>query len=99
MRLIAGAQLAVHQREAPRLLGQLRRVRVGADLGDLARPAPATTKLPDEQLVAGLLHDGIGLAGQQRLVDLEVRAGQHRRVGDDLLTGAQVDDVVERRAR
>ena len=42
-----------------------------------------------------MLHDGIGLTGEHRLVDLEVRGDQHLRVGCDLLAGAQVDDVVE----
>ena len=58
------------------------------------RPVPATTALPRQHVVAVVLHDGVGLAGQQRLVDLQVLVSQHHTVGDDLRAGAQLDDVV-----
>ena len=48
-----------------------------------------------QHLVADGLHDRVGLAGEQRLVDLEVVADEHLAVGDHLRAGAQLDDVVE----
>ena len=67
-----GAELRVRQREAPRVLGEPHRVGVRA-----RRPSrgtvriPAATNDPDSTLVARALANGIGLARQQRLVDLE----------------------------
>ncbi len=44
---------------------------------------------------ADLLVDGIGLAGQQRLVDLEALGLDDVAVDDDLVAGTEFDDVVE----
>ena len=85
----------MHEREAARLLGQLRGVGVGADLGDLCPRRPGDDEAARQQLVADRLDDRVGLAGEERLVDLEVRAGEHRRVGHDLLPGPQIHHVVE----
>ena len=58
-------------------------------------PLPATTKLPDITLIAGVLRDRVGLAGEQGLVDLEVGLLEHLAVDDDLVAGSEFDDVVE----
>ena len=89
------AQRRVDQREALGLLGQLRRVVVGADLGDPHVPGAGDDGAAGQHLVAGGLDDGVGLAGEQRLVDLQAVLVEHLTVGDDLLAGAQLDDVVE----
>ena len=59
------------------------------------RRCPATTKLPDSTSVADLLVDGIGLAGEQRLVDLEALGLDDLAVDDDLVARTEFDDVVE----
>ena len=59
------AQLAVHERELAGLLGELGRVGVGADLVDLGPAVAGDDEAAGEQLVAGLLDDRIGLAGEQ----------------------------------
>ena len=41
------------------------------------------------------LVDRVGLAGEQRLVDLEAVGGAHDAVGRDLVAGAQLEQVVE----
>jgi hypothetical protein len=87
-------QVAVDEREPPRLLGELRGVGIRPDLGDLCPRVPGDHEAAGEQLVAGVLHHRLGLAGEERLVDLEVRLGQHRRVGDDLLARDEIHHVV-----
>ena len=59
------------------------------------RPGARDHGAAAQHVVAVVLHDRIGLAGQQRLVDLEVVVRQHDAVGHHLRTGAQLDDVVE----
>ena len=46
-------------------------------------------------MVAGLLVDRVGLAGEQRFVDLEGGGRAHDAVGGDLVTAAELDQVVE----
>ena len=46
-------------------------------------------------MIARLLVDGVGLAGEQRLVDLERGGRAHDAVGGDLVTGAELDEIVE----
>ena len=58
-------------------------------------PPPATTKLPDITWSPGCLEDRVGLAGQQRLVDLQAVGLQHLAVDDDLVAGPELDDVAE----
>ena len=56
---------------------------------------PEATKLPDRTSAADLLVDGIGLAGEQRLVDLEPLGLDDSAVDDDLVARTELDDVVE----
>ncbi len=56
---------------------------------------PEETKLPDRTSVADLLVDWVGLAGQQRLVDLEALGLDDAAVDDDLVARSELDDVVE----
>ena len=95
MRLIDGAQLAVHQGEPPRLLGELRRVGVGADLGDLRPPGAGDDEAAREQLVAGLLDDRSASPVSSDSSISRFVGDEHLGVGDDLLPGDEVDDVVE----
>ena len=69
------------KREPSGLLGESCPVCVGPDLGHLRPPGAGDDEAPREQFVAGLLHDRLGLAGEQRLVDLEVRRVEYVRVG------------------
>ena len=76
----AGAQLGVDEREAGRLLGELGRVRLAADLRGGEGAAARDDEAAGHHRVAGLLDDRVGLAGEQRLVDLQaVGLDAHRR--------------------
>ena len=59
------------------------------------RPEPATTKLPGQHRVAGGLVDRVGLAGEQRLVDLETGRGTHDPVDGDLVARLELEQIVE----
>ena len=59
------------------------------------RPEPGDHEAAREHLVADALSIGVGLAGEQRLVDLEAVADAHDAVGRDLVAGAQLEQVVE----
>ena len=75
--------------------GQLARVGVFAHrrgpVGSRARHNEAAREHPR----AGLLFDRLGLAGQQRLVELEPARLDNSAVGHDLVAGAQDDQVVQ----
>ena len=58
------------------------------------RPWPATTIDPDRTWSLGRLRHRIGLAGQQRLVDLEAGRLAHDAVGGQLIAGAKSEQVV-----
>ena len=60
-----------------------------------ASPSPATTTEPGERLIAVALVDGVGLAGQHRLVDLQGAVVHDDGVGGHLVAGTQHEDVVE----
>ncbi len=89
------SELGARERELLRLSGQARHVGIRADLG---HPGPSRTgdhEAAGHELVARLLHDGIRLAGEQRLVDLQRIATDDLAVGDDLAARAELHDVVE----
>ena len=92
-------QLRAHQRETPRLGGELAGVRVGAHPGGLVAARPGDHEAARQQAVAGPLADRLGLAGQQRLIGLKARAGPHHPVRDQLVPGAQVDQVAGDKVR
>ena len=56
-------------------------------------PSPPTQKLPDRRSSPGFLSSGSDSPGQQGLVDVDPPAVEHRTVDDELVAGADVDDV------
>ena len=88
-------QLGAHQREPPRLVRELARVRVGADPRRLEPAGPGDDDAARQHFVARRLGDRIRLAGEQRLVELEPVGRGHDAVGRDLVARAQHDEVVE----
>ena len=83
------------RREAAGLGGELAGVGVVADRRRLETTRARDDEAAGEHLIAGLLVDRIRLAGEQRLVDLERGCRPHDAVGGDLVTGAELDEVVE----
>ena len=70
----AGAELRPREGEAARLLGQPHGVGVARRRRSRGSGAgPAATNEPDSTSSPGRLADGVGLAGEERLVDLERR--------------------------
>jgi len=80
--------------KAPRLRRQLRRVRLGAHPGRLIIARPGDHETARQQAITGPLVHRLGLAGQQRLISLQARAGPHDPVGDQLVTGAHIDQII-----
>ena len=76
-------------------VGELRRVRIGADLGRLEPARPRGDEAARQDVVALALVDRVALAGEQRLVDLEPGRRGHDAVARDLVTGPDLDQVVE----
>jgi hypothetical protein len=89
------AQGRVDEGEAAGFLGQLGRVVLRAHLGDHHPPGAGHHGAAAQHLVVRGLHHRVGLAGEQRLVDLQVLAGQHDTVGDHLRATAQLHHVIE----
>ncbi len=58
-------------------------------------PLPATTKLSRHHIVARVFRDRVGLTGEERFVDLEVVLLEDFAVDDDLISGTDLDDIVE----
>ena len=88
-------QLRTREAEPPPLLGELRRVRLRADTRGPEPSAPRRDERPREHLVARRLDHGLGLAGQQRLVDLERGGLEHLAVDHDLIARLELEHVVE----
>ena len=86
-------QLRAHQRETPRLGGELAGVRIRAHPGGLVAARPGDHEAARQQPVTRPLADRLGLPGQQRLISLQARAGPHHPVRHQLIPGAQVDQV------
>ncbi len=81
----------------PGLLGlgrELGGVGLGADGRRLEPPVPGDHDGTGAHVIPGRLGDGVGLAGQQRLVDLQALGVLHPAVGDDLVAGLQLDEVI-----
>lgn len=91
----AGAQLGLDEGEAGGLLGQLGGVRLTPDLRRLERPAARDHETARHHLVAGALDDRVGLAGEQRLVDLQAVGLHADAVDHDFVAGADLYQVVE----
>ena len=89
------AQFGFHQRELAGLLGELGGVRLATDLGGPVGAAARDDEASRHHPVAHILGDRIRLAGEQRLVDLEVVLLDDVSVDDDLVAWAELDDVVE----
>ena len=88
-------QLRTHEREPPGLRCEPPRVRIVADTRRLEATAAGHHDAAGEHFVVGRLVDGIGLAGEQRLVDLQPVRFVHLAVARDLVTSADVDEVVD----
>ena len=88
-------QLRTREAEPPPLLGELRRVRLRADTRGPEPSAPRRDERPREHLVARRLDRGLGLAGQQRFVDLERGGLEHLAVDHDLIARLELEHVVE----
>ena len=86
-------QLRAHQRETPRLGGQLTGIGGGTHLRRLITARPGHHKAAGQDLVTGPLAHRLGLAGQQRFIGLQARAGAHHPVRHQLVAGTQVDQV------
>jgi len=91
----AVAQLRIHQGELAGLLGQPRGVGLPAHFGGAVATRPGDHEASRHHLVAFDFGDRVGFTGQQRLVDLEAGGLQQFAIDDDLITGAQFDDVIE----
>ena len=88
-------ELGPRHGEPARLLRDLAGVGVGADRGHLHPARARHDEAPGERRVVRVLRDRIGLAGEQRLVELEPGGVDDHAVGRELVAGAQVEDVVE----
>ena len=62
-------------------------------LSQLGLAATGHHKAAGEQLVTGVFQNGIGFAGEQGLVDLQLTAADDT-VGTDLVSGSEEDDIV-----
>ena len=87
-------QLAVGQLEPASLLGELGGVGVGADVDRAVEARAGRHERARQHLVVLVLLDGVALAGEQRLVELEARRGEHIAVDHDLVTRAEFKDVI-----
>ena len=67
----SGTEFRVDERETGGLFGELGRVRLAADLRGREGAAARDDETARHDRVAGLFDDGVGLAGEQRLVDLQ----------------------------
>ena len=88
------AQGRVDEREPAGFFGQLGCVVLGAHLGDQHSSCAGHHRAAAEHVGADRLHRRVGLAGEERLVDLQVVAGEHRAVGHHLRAAAQLHHVV-----
>ena len=88
-------QLGPRQRKAPRLGGELARVRVRTDCRRLEATGARDHDAARHHLQVDRLVDRVRLARQQRLVDLEAIGGAHDAVGRHLIAGTQLEQVVE----
>jgi hypothetical protein len=91
----ARLQFGLHQRELARLHGQPRRVGVVPDPGRSEGAHPGDDEAARHHLVPGLLQQRVGLAGEQGFVHFEVGRLDHLAVDDDLVSGTDLDQVVE----
>ena len=91
----AAAQFGFHQSELAGLLGQLAGIGLRADLGRAVGAGAGDDETARHHRIAGVLADRVRLAGQQRFVDLQVLLFEDLAVDDDLVPGAELDDVVK----
>ena len=69
------------------------RIRVPADTRGLEAPPTRDDDAPRQDLGAHFLRHRVGLAGQQRFIDLQAVVGTQDTVGRDLISADQVDAV------
>ena len=81
--------------EGARLARQPRGVAVRADRGDRVGADALDRERSGAHGVAGLARDRLGLAGEDRLVDAQRFRLLERAVGDDLVAGADPDEIAD----
>ncbi len=86
--------LGAGARELPCVSSDPVDVGVGPDLARVVAARPGDDARAGHDVVALVVGDGVGLAGQVGLVELEPGARDERAVGGHLVTGAQLDEVV-----
>ena len=90
----AAAELAAREFEAAGFVGELRGVGVGPHVDGLIRAGTGRDEGSRQHLVADDLLDRIGLAGEERLVDLEAVSRRDHAVDHDLITGLELEQIV-----
>ena len=88
------AQLGPDEGELGGLLDDPRGIRLAADLRRAVGAGTGDDETAREHLIAGPLDDRVGLASEQRLVDLQAGRFEHVAIDDELVAGAELDDVV-----
>ena len=89
------AQFGFHQGELAGLLGQLGGIGVRTHLGGAVGTGAGDDEAARHHRGANSLGDRIRLTRQQRFVDLQVVLLDDLAVDDDLVPGAELDDVIE----
>ncbi len=89
------AQLRSRDREPAGLFGESGRIRFASDARRPVAAAARRHEAAREHLVAQVLLDGVGLAREERLVDLEAAHLERLAVHDDLIAGLELEHVVE----
>ena len=92
-------QLRAHHREPLRLGRQLPGVRLRAHPGGLVAARAGDHETARQQPVTSPLVHRLGLAGQQRLIGLQARAGAHHAVCHQLIARPQVDQITGHQLR
>ena len=90
----AVAQLGADEGELGGLLDQAGGIRLAADLGRAVGAGAGNDETAREHLVAGFLDNGVGLTGEQRLVDFKRGGLEHLAVDDELVAWAELDEIV-----
>jgi hypothetical protein len=88
-------QLGTDQAEPLRVRLEPDRVRVPADRGGTCATAPGDDEAARHQVITSLLGHRLGLAGQQRLIQLQPVGLQHAGIHRDLVAASQLKDVVQ----
>ena len=91
----APAQFRSHEPELLGLRGEANGVGVGSDAARLEHPGSGGDERSGQHLVGVLLRDGVGITGEERLVDLQPLGDDDEPVHHDLVPGGHEQQVVE----